>query len=151
MFFFIFVAVTSFGALKKSDNQSQAAGPGIYDISVWKTIKPGIHSGFGSTDIAYPKNIPPTGKLTETINLQGWRGERVNCLLLVWSSGMKDEIRIKASKFHKEKYQLEKAIISISIVDHVLSNEFAGGCGTRDLDKSPVNTSPDLLTKKKQL
>jgi len=148
MFFFIFVAGTSFGALKKSDNQSQGAGPGIHDISVWKTIKPGIHSGFGSTDIAYPKNIPPTGKLTETINLQGWRGEKVNCLLLVWSSGIKDEIRIKASKFHKEKYQLEKAIISISIVDHVLSNEFAGGCGTRDLDKSPVYTSPDLLTKK---
>jgi len=118
-----------------------------HDMSVWKTIKPGVHTGFGSTDIAYSKNIPPTGKLGESINLQGWKGERINCLLLVWSAEKKDEVIVRASPFRNSDHQLDKGITSISTVNYVLSNEFAGGCGTRDLDKSPSQMSPDLLKK----
>lgn len=143
----------SFLFLSFSDKQNknfiaEPTDPDTYDMSVWKAIKPGVHSGFGSIDIVYSKSIPPVGKVAETINLQGWKGERVNCLMLVWSSeNKKDEISIKASRFHKDKYQLEKGITSISIVKYVLSDGFTGGCGARDKGKFPAHISPDLLKK----
>ena len=94
----------------------EPADPDKQDMSVWKNIKPGVHASFGSLDVAYSKNIPPQGKVQENTTIQGWRGERVNCLVLVWSSGDKNEISIKASQFRKDNYLLGKEITSISIV-----------------------------------
>ena len=146
LFVVISVCCISFTVIKEWDLQPDPVNPAD-EISAWKTIKPGVHTGFGSTDIAYSKNIPPTGKLGESINLQGWKGERINCLLLVWSAEKKDEVIVRASPFRNSDHQLDKGITSISTVNYVLSNEFAGGCGTRDLDKSPSQMSPDLLKK----
>jgi sialate O-acetylesterase len=124
----------------------EPADPDKPDLSVWKNIKPGIHSGFGSIDVAYSKSIPPAEKAAETINLRGWKGERVNCLLLVWSAGTTEEISIKASGFRSGNHQTDKGITSVSVVRYVLCNEFKGGCGARDKDKDPVHISPDLLS-----
>jgi predicted TIM-barrel fold metal-dependent hydrolase len=125
----------------------EPADPDKPDLSVWKNIKPGIHSGFGSTDISWSKSIPPAGNVTNTINLQGWKGERVNCLLLVWSAGDKEEINLKASGFRSDNHQIDKEITSISVIRYVLCDEFLGGCGARDKNKGPVHISPDLLSK----
>ena len=147
LFVVISVCCISFNVIIDWDLQPDPVNPPADEISAWKTIKPGVHTGFGSTDIAYSKNIPPTGKLGESINLQGWKGERINCLLLVWSAEKKDKVIVRASPFRNSDHQLDKGITSISTVNYVLSNEFAGGCGTRDLDKSPSQMSPDLLKK----
>jgi hypothetical protein len=60
---FIFLAVLgfSFKNIRQADLRSEPADPDSYDMSVWKNIKPGIHSGFGSIDVAYSKSIPPGG------------------------------------------------------------------------------------------
>ena len=147
LFVVISVCCISFTVVKDWDLQPDPVSPAADEISAWKTIKPGVHTGFGSTDIAYEKSLPPSGKISASVNLQGWKGERINCLLLVWSAEKKDEVIVRASPFRNSDHQLDKGIISISIVNYVLSNEFAGGCGTRDLDKSPSQMSPDLLKK----
>jgi len=116
-------------------------------MSVWENIKPGLHSGFGSMDVAYSKSIPPGGDIAESIMLHGWKGERVNCLLLVWSAGSEENIRIEASGFSRNHYQIDKKSTSISVIKYILSDEFSGGCGPRDKDKIPVHLSPDLLSK----
>ena len=126
---------------------TEPADPDKHDGSVWKGIKPGIHSGFGSMDIAYSKSVPPTGKVEGSIKLQGWKGERVNCLLLVWTAGNNEDVSIKASGFSNDNHQIDKEIATISVVRYVLCDEFSGGCGTRDKDKGPVHISPDLLSK----
>ena len=138
---------TSIVNKKNRESAPEPADPDKHDMSIWNNIKPGIHSGFGSIDIAYSKSIPPMGKVTETINLQGWKGERVNCLLLVWSAGNKEEFSIKSSGFCSNNYKIGKEITSISIVRYVLCDEFSGACGSRDKDKNPVHISPDLLSK----
>lgn len=56
----------------------EPADPGSYNLSAWNNIEPGIHSGFGSIDTFYSKSIPPDGKISGSIKLQGWKGERVN-------------------------------------------------------------------------
>ena len=147
LFVVISVCCISFNVIKDWDLQPDPVNPAADEISAWKTIKLGVHTGFGSTDIAYEKSLPPSGKISASVNLQGWKGERINCLLLVWSAEKKDEVIVRASPFRNSDHQLDKGITSISIVNYVLSNEFAGGCGTRDLDKSPSQMSPDLLKK----
>jgi len=116
-------------------------------MSVWENIKPGLHSGFGSMDVAYSKSIPPGGSIAESITLHGWKGERVHCMLLVWSAGSEENIRIEASGFSRNNYRIDKESTSISVIKYVLSDEFSGGCGPRDKDKIPVHLSPDLLSK----
>ena len=147
LFVVISVCCISFNLIKDWDPQPDPVNPAADEISAWKTINPGVQTGFGSTDIAYPKSLPPSGKISASVNLQGWKGERINCLLLVWSAEKIDEVIVRASPFRNSNHQLDKGITSISIVNYVLSNEFAGGCGTRDLNKSPSQISPDLLKK----
>lgn len=147
LFVVISVCCISFNLIKDWDPQPDPVNPAADEISAWKTINPGVQTGFGSTDIAYAKSLPPSGKISASVNLQGWKGERINCLLLVWSAEKIDEVIVRASPFRNSNHQLDKGITSISIVNYVLSNEFAGGCGTRDLNKSPSQISPDLLKK----
>jgi hypothetical protein len=76
----------------QSELPPEPEDPDTYDMAVWKGIKPGIHSGFGSVDVAYPRSIPPSGQNLDSIKLQGWKGERVHCQLLVWSAGKEEQI-----------------------------------------------------------
>lgn len=120
--------------------------PDTYDMSVWGNIKPGIHSGFGSIDVPYSKSIPPEGEIAESIKLQGWKGERVGCKLLVWSAGKEEQISIKANGFSNGKFEINKDRISISVIRYVLEDEFSKGCGPRDKDTIPAHIRPDLLS-----
>jgi len=125
--------------------------PDTYDMSVWNDIGPGTHSGFGSVDVAYPKSIPPSGNLTESMKLQGWKGERVNCQFLVWSSGKEEQISINADGFSNGNFKINTEFISISVMKYILTDEFLNerstSCGPRDKDKVPAHIWPDLLSK----
>jgi hypothetical protein len=79
--FNIMVCASGVDEKQRRESVPEPVDPNKYDLSVWKNIKPGIHSGFGSIDVAYSKSIPPVGAVAEEIKLQGWKGERVNCLL----------------------------------------------------------------------
>ena len=134
----------------QSEFQPEPEDPDTYDLSVWKTINPGIHSGFASVDVAYPRSTPPSGKITDSIKLHGWKGERVNCQLLVWSGGEEEQISITANGFSNSNFKIEKDRISISVVRYVLTDEFLNerstACGPRNKDIVPAHIVPDLLS-----
>jgi len=134
------------GSKLKAELPSEAADPEARDVSVWKDIKPGLHSGFGSVDVAYSRSIPPEGDVSESIQLQGWKGERVHCQLLVWSAGSGENIRITASGFSGEYFQIEQAQVSISVVTYVLTDAFPGGNDRQDKTNFPVHLKPDRLS-----
>ena len=143
----ISVCGISIGSLKKTDLKTEPADPETYDLSVWKTIQPGIHSGFGSVDVAYSKSIPPGGTIPESITLHGWKGERVNGMLLIWSAGSKEKISIKVSGFRSDHGEINEKRTSVSVVRYVLTDEFPGGNDRSDKGKFPVHLKPDLLSK----
>ena len=80
--------------------------PDAYDLSVWKSVKPGIQSAFGSLDISYSKSIPPKGPIANSIELHGWKGERVRCLSLVWSALNTDNVTIIASELRNGDFKI---------------------------------------------
>lgn len=131
---------------KKKESAPEPADPDKHDGSAWNDVKSGIRSGFGSIDSVYSKSIPPTEKVEESIKLQGWKGERVNCQLLVWTKGRTETIRIKASDLKCENGRIDKNDISVSVVRYVLTDEFPGGNDRKDKSKFPVHLKPDLLS-----
>lgn len=131
---------------QKSEPAPEPADPDTYDLSVWEKVKPGIHSGFGSADIAGSKSVPPEVPVNEILKLQGWRGERVNGQLLVWSSGNPETISIDASELKCEKGSIGKKNISVSVVRYILTDAFPGGNDRKDKSKFPVHLKPDLLS-----
>ncbi len=132
------------------DSSPEPADPDTYDMSLWEGIETGIRSGFGSTDVAYSKSIPPSGDLSESINLQGWKGERVSCKLLVWSAETAQNIRISTTGLNGDGSEISEEAITISLVKYVLTDQFlnenGGACGPRDNDQVPVHLSPDILS-----
>src|SRR5512138_1266860 len=56
------------------------------DTNLWNKQEAGLHAAFGSTDALYMRcEVPAAGSLTTDIKSTGWRGERVNSQLLIWS------------------------------------------------------------------
>jgi hypothetical protein len=130
---------------------SEPDDPDTYDMSVWDDIGAGIHSGFGSVDLAYPRSVPPSGTKTESMKLQGWKGERVNCKFLVWTSGKEEPVTIHATDFKNDNFTISKDRISISIMKYILTDEFLNerstACGPRDKEKVPAHLRADLLSR----
>lgn len=135
---------------KNTESIQEPADPDKYDISIWETEEPGIHSGFGSTDLAYSKSTPPIGEITESIDLQGWKGERVSCKLLVWSKEGGENIRINTKGFSNKNYSFDDGSVSVNVVKYVLTDQFlnenGGACGPRDNDKVPVHLVPEIIS-----
>ena len=59
------------GSQLKAELPPEAADPEARDLSVWKDIKPGLHSGFGSVDVAYSKSIPPARRSAADLSSTG--------------------------------------------------------------------------------
>ncbi len=152
LFLCIALFACSCSNLEKPDFPSEPADPDSFDLSVWEDVMPGIHSGFGSLDLAYSKSIPPAGDITKSIELQGWKGERVYCKLIIWSSETEENISILSGKLKSGKNSISTEAISISVVQYVLTDQFlnekGGACGPRDNDKTPVHLVPDILSDK---
>jgi hypothetical protein len=57
------------------------------DLERWKAQSPGLHAGFGSTDEAYFRSeVPVLGDSASRWEVIRWRGERLNAIVLVWST-----------------------------------------------------------------
>src|SRR3982074_2396842 len=54
--------------------------------AAWKSQAKGLHSSFVSTDQLYFRSeVPKIEVVTKSWGVTGWKGERLNAQLLVWS------------------------------------------------------------------
>jgi len=70
-----------------------------YDFD--KSIDPGkwekqknLHISFASTDEAYFRTEVPGVNETKTWTATGWKGERLNTMILIWSADTIDQLRV---------------------------------------------------------
>ena len=94
------------------------------DPASWTKQKMGLHVAFGSTDELYLRcEVPALKQETEVWSASGWRGERLNAQLLVWSSNSQEQLRFQASDLKGDKDALiDKERIRLRLVRYVLSN-----------------------------
>lgn len=89
---------------------------------LWKG-QDGLHVSFGSEDALYFRTEVPAVQTDLTWSATGWRGERLNTQILVWSSDTLEQVRFRSSDLvNKHGGVISKNNISINMVRYVLAN-----------------------------
>jgi len=101
-----------------------------YDVDVpvnpvaWTKEKPGMHVAFGSEDELYFRTeVPPIKNESASWEATGWRGERLNTQIVVWSPDTLQQVRFNISDLKNEKGKLlSKVNIQLNKICYVLAN-----------------------------
>ena len=94
------------------------------DIASWTKQPSGLRVAFASTDERYLRcEVPALQHETRNWTMSGWRGERLNAQVLVWSTAAHEQIRLLPSDLKGQKGQMiPKSRIKLNLVRYVLSN-----------------------------
>ncbi|HZZ75430.1 MAG TPA: glycoside hydrolase domain-containing protein [Puia sp.] len=89
----------------------------------WLNQNPGLKVSFASTDQMYFRTEVPDLKETSAWEIAGWKGERVNTMILVWSPDTLKQVRFVLKDLSNAKGQtLGKKNIQLNMVRYVVSN-----------------------------
>src|SRR3569623_99698 len=95
----------------------KSTNPGL-----WKTQN-GLHASFGSEDALYFRTEVPAVQSDLPWSATGWRGERLNTQILVWSSDTIEQVRFKLGDLvNQHGGVISNRNISINMVRYVLAN-----------------------------
>jgi len=96
------------------------------DPNRWQKEAKGLHTAFGSTDEAYFRTeVPdlPGKNETMTWTATGWKGQRLNAMILVWSPDTIHQIRLNLKNLVNTKGNiLSKNNIKLNLVRYIISN-----------------------------
>ncbi|HMF70324.1 MAG TPA: glycoside hydrolase domain-containing protein [Flavitalea sp.] len=100
-----------------------------YDFDVttneqaWTSQPHGLQASFGSTEESYFRKDVPV--ITKEVKKQvtGWRGERINIQVLIWSPDTLLQVRFRPNSLVNEKgNRIDSSNIHLNLVRYVLSN-----------------------------
>ena len=94
------------------------------DKAAWAAQKKGMHVSFASTDKSYFRSeVPELEKETLSWEATGWKGERLNAEVLVWSPDTLQQVRFTLNDLKNDKGKLlSKKNINVNMVRYVISN-----------------------------
>lgn len=92
--------------------------------AAWLTQKKGLHVSFGSTDELYFRTeVPELEKETLSWNTTGWKGERMNAVILIWSTDTIQQVRFICNDLKNNKGKIiGKNNINVNMVRYVIGN-----------------------------
>ncbi len=104
--------------------QSEYSSDITVDTLSWLRQEPGLHVSFGSTDKLYFKNeVPPIQFETHSWEGTGWKGERLNIVILVWSPDTINQVRFTLNDLvNNESNIISRNNLKLNMVSYVLSN-----------------------------
>jgi len=110
------------------------------DPGKWETQK-NLHVSFVSTDEAYFRTEVPGINETKTWTATGWKGERLNTMILIWSADTINQVRISMNDLKTTTGNvLGKNNLKAQLVRYVISNYPYGArevtCGEGPVDKA---------------
>lgn len=94
------------------------------DPAAWRKIPSGLHVAFGFTDELYLRcEVPSVNQEPPVWNQNGWRGERLNAQILLWSSDTIEQIRFKVNDLTSSRGSIiSKDNLKINLVRYVVAN-----------------------------
>jgi hypothetical protein len=94
------------------------------DTASWAKQKPGLHVSFASTNELYLRSeVPALGQESSIWEETGWRGERLNTQLLLWSPDSIEQIRFRVSDLVKtDGKTISSDNVKLNLVRYVVSN-----------------------------
>jgi hypothetical protein len=107
----------------------------------WQKTKPGLNVSFASTNEAWFRREVPILNEMQTWNETGWRGERLNAIILAWSPDTINQVRFLLNDLKDNKGNiLSKNNVKLDIVRYVISNYPYNAnevtCGEGPVDKA---------------
>jgi hypothetical protein len=99
-----------------------------FDVStnpgLWSKQKPGLNISFATTDELYMRTEAPQLQGEKHLwESTGWKGERLNAQVLVWSPDTLQQVRFKVSDLINAKKQvISKGNVNVNLVRYVVSN-----------------------------
>lgn len=92
--------------------------------AAWAEQKKGLHVSFASTDELYfRREVPELPQESLSLQATGWKGERLNTVVLVWSPDTIQQVRFIIKDFKNEKGKLiSRNNISVNMVRYVIGN-----------------------------
>jgi len=117
------------------------------DARSWATQSPGMHAGFGDTGRSYLRSEIPVLRESESWEGTGWRGERLNALVLVWSPDSLEQVRVTMTDLVDERGRvLSRQHMQPRMVRYVLSDYPYGAQAQRcESRANPAWLMPDRL------
>lgn len=96
----------------------------MLDPAAWAKQSKGMHVSFAPTDASYFRSeVPDLTTETASWAATGWKGERLNAEVLVWSTDTLKQVRFTPGDFRsKEGKVLSKSNWRINMVRYVLGN-----------------------------
>ena len=94
------------------------------NAGAWATQQKGLHISFASTDELYFRaEVPELEKETVSFEGTGWKGERLNAIILVWSPDTLQQVRFSLNDLKNKNGKLiNKNNIRLNTVHYVISN-----------------------------
>ncbi len=111
-------------------------------------LEPGLDAAFGTTDELYLRCELPAPKGTaQAWHGTGWRGERLNAQVLIWSAEAVEQVRLTASDLTNATGQvIDRSHFSLSMVRYVESNfPYRAEGFTCDVNNESAFLVPDRL------
>ncbi len=109
---------------------------------LWMQQPDDVQIGFGTSSVRYPQQLPPSGHLSDTWKIWGWKNEKVNTQFLVWSKeGVKNFNWLLSDLKGDNGRTIGRDAFFTGPVQYVITDEFRDGCGYRkgaDFDSSLV-------------
>src|SRR5690348_6969590 len=108
------------------------------DTMAWVKEKPGLHVAFGSEDELYFRTeVPVINNEAVEWNATGWKGERLNTQIIVWSPDTLQQVRFTISDLKNGNGKLlSKQNIQLNKIAYVLAN-FPYGSNEPNCGESP--------------
>ncbi len=111
----------------------------------WSGVKSGMQASFVSTDLRFPKSMAPTVDQKDALQIRGWRGEKLNAQVLLWTTEPKENIEVKVTTLSSTNNKLPNTAASTHFLRYVMTDEFGPGCGHRKPENFAASLAPDML------
>jgi len=113
------------------------------DLAQWSKVK-GTMVSWGDTDRRYAKEKVPMDKVSKSLEINGWRGERVSAQAVVWTMKGEEGVRFEISDLKGKKGSIPKKAFETGFLRYVMTDgvreEDSGACGLR-LDHTQFDSS----------
>ncbi|MBG6233582.1 hypothetical protein IWX76_000137 [Pedobacter sp. CAN_A7] len=116
----------------------------------WGAVSDGLNTSFASSNVRFPKELPPQGKQQSDWETKAWKGEKVHAQVLIWTNKNVENISLQVGDLKDSQgHIIPKSNISAGFLKYVMTDEYSAGCGHRkpqDFDSSLVADVIDTKT-----
>ena len=117
-----------------ADSYRELPNPVQTDLTQWDKVNTPKVS-WGSPDVRYKKEVPPSVDIMKNLTLSAWKGERVCAQFVIWSSEEIKELNFSAGELRNGEESIGKEHLTTAFVRYVMTDELNkdgnGGCGQR--------------------